>query len=59
MTKDTAKKLADACMHVGCANIIAHKERVADIDIDLLRESLREAERDILEVIVEVMKEVE
>lgn len=59
MTKDTAKKLADACMRVGCANIVAHKERMTDIDIELLRESLREAERGILDVLVEVMREVE
>lgn len=59
MTEDTAKRLADACMRVGCANIIAHKDEIAGIDIDLLRESLREAERGILDVLIEVMREVE
>lgn len=59
MTEETAKKLSRACLHVGCANIIAHKESMADIDIELLRESLREAERGILEVLFEVMREVE
>lgn len=59
MTKDTAKKLSDACMRVACANIIAHKDEMAGIDIKLLRESLREAERGILEVLIEVMREVE
>lgn len=59
MTKDTTRKLADACMRVGCANIIAHKDEMAGVDIKFLRESLREAERGILEVLVEVMREVE
>lgn len=51
-----AKKLAGVCIRVAYANVIAHRD-MTEPDIEMLRENLSDAERDILELLVAVMEE--
>lgn len=55
-TERNAKKLAGACIRVACANVIAHRN-MTEPDIEMLRENLSDAERDILEVLMAIMEE--